>query len=264
MTATFRASTLRAPTTCRFSPDPPTRACRFGTSCRWPRELSGTRTTPTRRRTSPAPAAAPSNASATCAVRRALLSRERSSTTTPERPPCSAPCCGPRLATTCRPVGHTRSGPLRDGARRQLAAAGAGGRRARRLLSQRHAPRLWTHRPVRNATRHAPRRHVGPPQRLDGRVHKSLGKRAPPVSHSSHRGYSSSTGHDVTERANPSTTPGQAQSKFAGSGSGIPDVGRLRRGPSTARARSSPIRMTSTPPGWRSRNDDRCARAHPP
>ncbi len=77
--------------------------------------------------------------------------------------------------------------------------AGAGGRRARRLLSQRHAPRLWTHRPVRNATRHAPRRHVGPPQRLDGRVHKSLGKRAPPVSHSSHRGYSITQQQDVTE-----------------------------------------------------------------
>ena len=42
------------------------------------------------------------------------------------------------------------------------------------------------------------------------RVHKSLGKRAPPVSHSSHRGYSSSTGHDVTESVNPSTKPGQA------------------------------------------------------
>ena len=44
------------------------------------------------------------------------------------------------------------------------------------------------------------------------RVHKSLGKRAPPVSHSSHRGYSSSTGHDVTESVNPATKPGQAQS----------------------------------------------------
>ena len=43
------------------------------------------------------------------------------------------------------------------------------------------------------------------------RVHKSLGKRAPHVSHSSHRGSSRYTHHEVTESANPSTRSGQAQ-----------------------------------------------------
>ena len=60
------------------------------------------------------------------------------------------------------------------------------------------------------AVKHA--RHTRACGRQD-RVHESLGKRAPHVSHSSHRGSSRYTRHEVTESANPSTRSGQVQVK---------------------------------------------------